>query len=284
MTVVSVGHHLYVHGTVSVADVVLSEFHALRDGQYVHAVDAQPRDGVTHLVVVADTGVTVDRGTHTVVVIFDAKDHGQIPKVAHVGRFPDLSLVGSAITVTGNGNIHRLTGLGVVLVGKGQSGADWNLCSDNTVSTEKVVLLAVHVHRSTLSLGNTVCLSKELSDDLGHGSSPHERQHVATVGGNPGVLLVQGRLDSGSNGFLSVVQVTKSTNVACLVFVVAGNFHAAHRVHGFENVDQLLLGHLGRFGRSAFKVVNLKGSANIKGVTGGHGATRCRCRFGDHSS
>mmetsp|Transcript_12019 Transcript_12019/g.25419 ORF Transcript_12019/g.25419 Transcript_12019/m.25419 type:complete len:238 (+) Transcript_12019:628-1341(+) len=220
--------------------------------------------------------MAVDRGSHTVVVVFDAKDHGQIPKVRHVGRLPDLSLVGGTVTVAGDRALHVLAGLGIVLVGKGQTGSDRYLGTDDTVATEKVVFLAVHVHGTTLSLGDAVGLSEELSDDAGDRSSPHQGQDVAAVGGHPGVLLVEGALDAGGDGLLSVVQVAKSADVSGLVFVVAGDFHPAHRVHRFERLDELFLGNLGRFGRAGFEIVGLEGSGNIKGVRGRHSTAGSR--------
>jgi hypothetical protein len=76
MSVVPVGHHLHVHWSVAVADVFLGEFHPLGDGQNVHPIDAESGNGISHLVIILDTGVTVDGGSHTVVVVFDAKNHG----------------------------------------------------------------------------------------------------------------------------------------------------------------------------------------------------------------
>mmetsp|Transcript_9951 Transcript_9951/g.14300 ORF Transcript_9951/g.14300 Transcript_9951/m.14300 type:complete len:212 (-) Transcript_9951:645-1280(-) len=75
VSVVTVGHHLNIHRTVSASTVVFDELHTLGDSQHVHSVDSNSRNGITHLVVITDTGVSIHRSSHTVVVVFNAKDH-----------------------------------------------------------------------------------------------------------------------------------------------------------------------------------------------------------------
>ena len=70
---------------------------------------------------------------------------------------------------------------------------------------------------------------------------------------------------SRGNGFLAIVQVTKSANVAGLVFVVARNFHATHSVHDFELIQELLFGVFDSCRWTSFNVVNLQWMDNGQG-------------------
>lgn len=77
-----------------------------------------------------------------------------LPQAGHVGRLPNLSLVGGPVTVAGDGNVHGLAGLGGVLVGKGQTGAEGDLGADDAGPAPEVSGLVVEVHGTSLGLGH----------------------------------------------------------------------------------------------------------------------------------
>mmetsp|Transcript_18095 Transcript_18095/g.25092 ORF Transcript_18095/g.25092 Transcript_18095/m.25092 type:complete len:253 (-) Transcript_18095:286-1044(-) len=242
MTVITVGHHFDVHGSVAGTAILLDKSHALLDGQNIHTVDTNSGNMISHFEIIIVRGMTINTGTHAVMVVFNAKNHGQFPQRRHVGGFPNLSLIGRTISVTGNGDIHGFARLGIVFIGKGQSVSDGYLGTDNSVSAVKVVFLVVKMHGSTLGRTETNGIAKQFAHHLRHRSTPGQGDAMASVGGNPGVGLFQRKLNSGSDGFLSIVQMTKSTNIAGLVFVVTGNFHTTHRVHQFKHLHQFVLG------------------------------------------
>lgn len=243
VAVVTVGHHLDVHGPVASRSEFPDEFHTLLHGKDVHAVNADTGDVVAHLVVVRVRGVAVDGGTHTVLVVLNAEDHRQFPQTGHVGRLPDLSLVGGTVTVTGDGHVHGLTGLGVVLVGKGQPSSERNLCTDDAGTTPEVPGLVVEVHRSALGLGHAAREAEQLADDLLDGAAAGQGDAMASVRGDPIVGRVEGGVDAGGDGLLAVVQVAEAADVLGLVLVVARDLHPAHGVHELEVLHELLLGH-----------------------------------------
>jgi hypothetical protein len=125
--------------------------------------------------------VTVNGPSHTILVILNAKDHGKFPEGGHVGRLPNLSLVGGTVSVTGNGDVHGLTRFGIVIVGKCEASSYGHLGTDNTVSTVEIPLLVVEVYGSTLGLAVSVLKSKQLGQDLGDRSTPDEGNTMASV-------------------------------------------------------------------------------------------------------
>mmetsp|Transcript_10471 Transcript_10471/g.16423 ORF Transcript_10471/g.16423 Transcript_10471/m.16423 type:complete len:409 (-) Transcript_10471:147-1373(-) len=273
VTVIPVGHHFEVDGSVAASGVFLGKADALLDGQDVHTIDAKSGDGISHFVVVADGRVTIDGGSHTVVVVFNAENHGQLPQVTHVGRLPNLSLIGRTISIAGNRHGHFLTRRRLVLGRKGQSSSQRNLSPDNTGSSKEIVLLVVHMHTSTLPLGISINDSKELTDDLPDASTPCQGDAMTSVTGHPRIGLIERVLNSRRDGFLTVVQMAKSTDRPRLVFVVAGNFHTSHRVHQFEHAHQFLLAGFDAAGGGGVQIVGFKTSRQIEtrhGSSSGH--------------
>mmetsp|Transcript_1269 Transcript_1269/g.1998 ORF Transcript_1269/g.1998 Transcript_1269/m.1998 type:complete len:211 (-) Transcript_1269:732-1364(-) len=119
MTVITVGHHFDIHGTIARSTIVLDKSHTLLDGQHIHTINTNSRNMISHFVIIIVRGMTINTGTHTIMIVFNAKNHGQFPQRGHIGRFPNLSLIGGTISITGNGDIHGFTGFGIVFIGKG---------------------------------------------------------------------------------------------------------------------------------------------------------------------
>lgn len=84
---------------------------------------------------------------------------------------------------------------------------------------------------------------------------------MATVGGDPRVFGVEGSVDAGGDGFLSVVEMAETADGTGFVFVVAGDFHAAHGVHELEVGDEIVLGHFDGVVGLGVQVVGLFGWA-----------------------
>jgi hypothetical protein len=75
----------------------------------------------------------------------------------HVVGLKDLTLVGSTITVKSESDCLLLQ----VLLSEGDTGSNWNLGTDNTVTTEEG--RCEDVHRSTLSVRHTVLSAWKLA-------------------------------------------------------------------------------------------------------------------------
>jgi hypothetical protein len=89
-----------------------------------------------------------------------------------------LTLVAGSITVQRNSCVL----VSIVLMCESKTSTNWNLSSNNTVST--VEALGEHVHRPSLAIGNTLSATKKFTYDGFHRSTTHESETVTSVGGN----------------------------------------------------------------------------------------------------
>mmetsp|Transcript_2041 Transcript_2041/g.4486 ORF Transcript_2041/g.4486 Transcript_2041/m.4486 type:complete len:309 (+) Transcript_2041:311-1237(+) len=234
VTVVTIGHHLHVHGSISISNVILDKPHSLLDSQDVHTINPHSRNVISHLVIIRMRRVTIHTSSHAVMVVLDTKDHGKLPQTGHIGRLPNLSLIGSSIPITRNGNLHRLARSGIIMISKRQPKPHGNLSPHNPLPTKEVMSLVIKMHRPSLPLRLSIHVSKQLSQNTRHGPSPCQRRTVTPIRRNPRVLRVKSRIDTGSHGLLPIVQVTKSANGTSLVFIITRDFHTTHGVHEFK--------------------------------------------------
>lgn len=144
MATVSVSDKLDEEGTLAGSGPFLGPFSGFSDGEDVHTVNLVPwlafifrRKGgrgvdLTYLETgdLVTTGKelsvhrrSLGRSTHTVLVVLTDKDAGEVPELGHVESLKDLALVGGTVTVEGKSSGLFL----VVLLGKGDTGADGNL-------------------------------------------------------------------------------------------------------------------------------------------------------------
>ena len=149
------------------------------------------------------------------------EDHGKVPELGHVEGLEDLTLVGSTVTVEGEGDVLLV----VVLVGESETSADGDLGTDDTVAT--VEAGGEHVHGTTLAVGNTLAAAEKLTNDGLDGSTAHHGETVAAVGSDDLVLLGDGMLNTASNSLLTGGQMAETTDLLLLVKTVGGHFHAA---------------------------------------------------------
>lgn len=221
VTSVTVGDVFVDKRTLAGGAVLLSVLDGGLDGEDVHAVDLQTGDVLAALVVVGDGRRAVGGGTHTVLVVLAAEDDGELPQASHVVGLEDLALVGGTVTVEGESDLLLV----LVLLGKGDTGADGDLGADDTVSS--VETGGEHVHGATLSVGDTLPPAKQLTDDALDGSSAHQGEAVAAVGGDEVVGTLDGVLDTDGNGLLTDGQMAETADLLLLVQPVGGHLHAA---------------------------------------------------------
>jgi hypothetical protein len=172
-----------------------------------------------------------------------AEDDGQVPELRHVICLENLTLVGSTVSVQSKGNVLLV----LVLARECNTSANGDLSTDDTVST--VESGSEHVHRATLSVGNALSPAEQFADDGLDGSSAHEGEAVAAVGGDEMVLAIDGMFNANGDGFLSGGQMAETPDLLLLVESVGGHFHASAQT--CQNVSLLLLASAGHSYRTA---------------------------------
>lgn len=189
---------------------------------------------------------SLGRSTHTVLVVLTDKDAGEVPELGHVESLKDLALVGSTVTVEGKSSGLFL----VVLLGKGDTGADGNLLflarrmdekegtgawmkkkgtylgTDDTVTAEE--RRSKDVHRTTLTERHTVLSAHQLGNDTLDGTASENGKSVASVRGDDSVLVGDGGLHTDGNGFLADGKVAETPDKLLLVKGVGGLLHSSH--------------------------------------------------------
>lgn len=150
---------------------------------------------------------------------FTAEQGREVPELSHVESLKDLTLVASTVTV----QYYRSVLVAVVLVRKSQASTDGDLSTDNTVTA--VETFGEHVHRTTLSVRNSLTPAQELTNDRSDGTSAHQSETVASVGSDYVVLLSQRMLDTNGHGLLTSGQVAETPDLLLLVQSVGGHFH-----------------------------------------------------------
>lgn len=163
-----------------------------------------------------------------------AEQSREIPQLGHVESLKDLALVAGTITIQDDAGVLSA----LVLVGKGQTSTDGNLSADNTVTTVEV--LGEHVHGATLSVGNTLAATKQLTNDGSHGTATHQGETVASVGGDDVVLLGDSVLNTDSNSLLTSRQVAETADLLLLVQTIGSHLHLSERLLVFSVTKRLL--------------------------------------------
>ncbi|EEQ38862.1 hypothetical protein CLUG_02988 [Clavispora lusitaniae ATCC 42720] len=252
VTTVSVGLVLQNQWTVTARTPVLGELGGSVAGQDVHTVNLQTWNVLTSLVVLGHGRGSGSRSTHTVLVVLTSKDTWQVPQLSHVVRFENLTLVGSTVTVQGESGTLVVS----VLVGKGQTSAQWNSSTDNTVTT--VEAWSKHVHGTTLTVRNTRSLTHQLTQDTLDRGTSHVGETVTSVGSDDSVGWGNGIFNTNSDGFSTHRQVTETSNFLGLVQSVGGHLHSSDDNHVLVHLQQgFLFGLEGQF--RSIDVVCLKG-------------------------
>jgi hypothetical protein len=149
------------------------------------------------------------------------EDHGKVPELGHVEGLKDLTLVGSTVTVEGEGDVLLV----VVLVGESETSTDGHLGTDDTVAA--VEAGSEHVHGTTLAVCDTLATAEKLANDGLDGGAAHHGETVAAVGGDDLVLLGDSVLNTASNSLLASRQMAETTDLLLLVQTVGGHLHAA---------------------------------------------------------
>ena len=91
------------------------------------------------------------------------------------------------------------------------------------------------MHGTTLAVRDTLAAAQQLTNDRLDGTTAHQGETVATVGGDDLVGAVDSVLDTDGNGFLASRQVTETPDLLLLVQAVRGHLHtSAHETRSEE--------------------------------------------------
>ncbi len=206
-------------------------FARLLDRKHVHAVDdfAGDAEGLAAVIDVLGRGRARLRGAHGVLVVLDHEDHRQAPERGHVERLIDLALVGGTIPEIGEGDAAVV----LVLVGKGEAGADRHLGTDDAVTAVEMLLFREHVHRAALALGIAALAPRELGHHALWVHAAGQHMAVIAVGGDPLVAFLGGGLEPDDDGLLSDIEMaepadqTHAVKLACLFLESADEQHVS---------------------------------------------------------
>jgi hypothetical protein len=160
----------------------------LRRSDDIHTIRLNTRNLVSTSKVLRVGRATLGGGAHSVLVIFAYKHARKVPEFGHVERLKDLTLVARTITVESK----RSGGPFEVFHSKSHAGADGNLSTNNTISTEET--RCKDVHRATLSLGHADLAPEKLTNDTSNGATTEDSKGMAAVGGDDQVFLSYRRL------------------------------------------------------------------------------------------
>jgi hypothetical protein len=83
------------------------------------------------------------------------------------------------------------------------------------------------VHRSTLSVCDTLPPAEEFADNGLDRCAAHESEAVAAVGGDEMVGALDGVFDTDGDSLLTGGQMAETPNLLLLVEPVGGHFHAS---------------------------------------------------------
>mmetsp|Transcript_114861 Transcript_114861/g.234784 ORF Transcript_114861/g.234784 Transcript_114861/m.234784 type:complete len:507 (+) Transcript_114861:1048-2568(+) len=259
MPVESVGVHLEDGGSVALSDVVDDGLSSLGDVGGVHAVDQQTGNAVV-LSLFVNVGVLGDirrEGVDGTTVVDDQQQDGKVVLGGRVQQFGRSAVLGTTLTDKDNGDavvvVRRgdvlLLVVGVVRDAEGAiqedrlggTGRVGELFADQGPSSLKVLFAIEDVHRSTGSAAGSGVLHEKLGHDGTRVDPAGDGVGVLTVVREFLVGLFDGVVDESGDGFLSVVQVHESTDLALHVLLVAGVFESSCHLHGLVQLQQLSL-------------------------------------------
>ena len=235
VTMVSVSESLEEEWTI-LLDIGTSPLDGLSNHEDVLGLNLEAWDLVSSLIEVGVQGSTILGSSHSIGVILTEIDDWKLPKTSHVGSLEQLSLVGSTISIHGDGEVV----LAKVLLGEGKTSADWHLGTNDAIASKELVLGVVVVHGASLASMGASGLAHHLGKDAVGGVTSGESLAVITVGCDESILTGHGGLAANCDGLLTIVQVAEASDLSLLVELVREDLESTHDSHLLVVVKQLL--------------------------------------------
>ena len=158
-------------------------------------------------------GRTLKGGAHRVFVILDDIDNGKLPEGGKVERFMVGTLIDGAIPHEAESGPF----FALIFEGVGESESEWGLTPDDAVSAPVVLVGSEVVHRAALAAGATGRFAKKFRHAFVHSHADSEGMPVIAVGGDDVIVFPHEGDSADSNGFLTDIQVQKSTHKSLIV-------------------------------------------------------------------
>src|SRR5215469_16123742 len=205
MAAVTIRRHLEDDRTLAGSSVLGAGKSSLMYGENVHTVDLLTRDAIGSAAMkqVGARRSAVNRRPHPVSIVLDHVNDRQLPQRSHVEALIDLPLIDRAVAEI----CDRDSPICAIVMGKGEPGSDWHLCTDDAVATKEALLPAEHVHRAALAVRIAATTPGQLGHDtLGiHAAGQH--MAVIAIGRDNRVAFLERCLHADDDRFLPDIEV-----------------------------------------------------------------------------
>ena len=159
--------------------------------------------------------------------MFTEEDDGEFPDGGEVHGFVELAFVDGPVTEEAQDHLV----IAAVLNGKGDAGRYAELSTDNGVAAHEVQLGAEQVHGAALALAAAGDLAHQLRHNFVAGHATGESLAVVPVMGHDVVVGAQGVDGSDGDGFLAVVDVKETLDVASGVLPFRLSLKLSNELH-----------------------------------------------------
>ena len=216
----------------------------LRHRQHVHAVHLHAGNAPRRAVLrqIARGRRALDAGAHAVFVVLDHIDDGQLHQRGEVEALEHLPLAGCAFAEIGDG--HPV--VAAVPIAEAEPGAEADLCADDAVPAEEVLLLAEHVHRPALAVRVAASAARQLRHDAARVHAGRQHMAVVAVGRDHLVAVRQRHLHADDNGLLADVQMAEAADQPHAVELSRLLLEAADQQHVVIGLQEPVLVRPGR--------------------------------------
>lgn len=169
-------------------------------------------------------------------IILTNQNYRQIPERGHIERLEQLALICRTVAVKSKGHGPLLR----VLLSESQATSQRYLSSHYSMAAIKSSVLLIEMHRAPFSFGAPSSAAHELGECLQKSSPTADEGAVIPISGDNSVLLGDCSLHSNSHGFLTIVEMAKSSNQFGFIKRVGSDLHASHKRHFAKESKQLL--------------------------------------------
>mmetsp|Transcript_19075 Transcript_19075/g.30330 ORF Transcript_19075/g.30330 Transcript_19075/m.30330 type:complete len:237 (-) Transcript_19075:125-835(-) len=209
-------------------------------------------------------------------VILDDEDDRELVKGSHVQAFSELSHVRCSIPEESKGHLVRIwvfQGVPFVPRLEGSPESDGNSFSNESKSTQHIVLSTEHMHGASLSVANSGFLCEELGHDFFRVASFRECVNVVTIR-RADVIILAKLLDSPRrDSLLSIRKVHESEDLSSLIPLCCSIFKLSAQIHILVESCSLLGSDLTR-SNSLLIHFNFNCASGNRSCTGDEGGRR----------
>ena len=186
---------------------------------------------------------TFDRSAHRVAVVLDHEDHRDVEETREIHRLVETTLIERSITEEAKRDVlvdATVDDFILILLREGQTGSEWGLSTDDSMSTEEIVRLVEHVHRPALALRTAPDPTEHFSHAILGVHAASEGVPMIAVGGDDRIGMLHRRDTTDRDRFLANIDVAEATDLLVLVGLHGSNFELADQQHLPQPLMELL--------------------------------------------